>query len=91
MESEVVGRVYKSKVTSKGQLTLPKELRDAYHVREGEPVVLVPMKHGILLKHSEDVQLSGLWHGLCTPEEASNWIEELRSQWRLKKSTSSTR
>jgi len=90
MSEEVLEGVYKSRVTSKGQLTLPKNLRKAYHVHEGETVVLVPVKEGILLKHSEDVRLSGLWRGLCTPEEAENWVEELRSQWRLKKSTSST-
>ena len=90
MSEEVLEGVYKSRVTSKGQLTLPKSLRKAYHVHEGETVVLVPVKEGILLKHSEDVRLSGLWRGLCTPEEAENWVEELRSQWRLKKSMSST-
>lgn len=90
MESKVAGRIYKSKVTSKGQLTLPKELREAYHVREGEVVFLVPIRDGILLKHSGDVELSGLWRGLCTPEEVGDWVEELRSRWRLEKSTSST-
>lgn len=90
MSEQVRGEVYTSRVSSKGQLTLPKELREAYHVREGEAVVLVPLEEGILLKHSGDVGLSGLWAGLCTREEAENWIEELRSQWRLEKSTSST-
>jgi len=89
MSEEVLGEVYRSRVTSKGQLTLPKGLREAYHVHEGETVILLPVKGGILLKHSEDVGLSGLWRGLCTPEEAEKWVEELRSRWRVK-STSST-
>ncbi len=55
-----MGEVYKARVTSKGQLTLPKDLRETYHVKEGEVVTLVPVKEGILLKHSEDVWLSGL-------------------------------
>lgn len=82
------GGVYKSRATSKGQLTLPKGLREAYRVHEGETVVLVPVKGGLLLKHDEDVRLSDLWRGLRTPEEAENLVEELRSQWRTKRSTS---
>jgi len=90
MSELVLGEVYTSRVSSKGQLTLPKGLREAYHVQEGELVVLVPVKEGILLKHTGDIGLSGLWRGLCTPEEAESWIEELRAQWRQEKSASST-
>ena len=82
MPEAIYGTVYTSKVSSKGQLTLPKDLRDAYHVREGETVTLIPVKEGILLKHSDDVSLAGLWRGLCTLEDAEKWIEELRAQWR---------
>jgi AbrB family looped-hinge helix DNA binding protein len=90
MSEEVLGEVYISKVSSKGQLTLPKDLREAYHLREGEAVILIAAKEGILLKHSDDVSLGGLWKGLFDPEEAEKWIEELRSQWRGEKPTSST-
>lgn len=90
MSEEVLGEVYISRVSSKGQLTLPKDLREAYHLREGEAVILIAAKEGILLKHSDDVSLGGLWKGLFDPEEAEEWIEELRSQWRGEKPTSST-
>jgi AbrB family looped-hinge helix DNA binding protein len=42
----------KSVVGPKGQITIPKELREKYHLLQGEEVLLVAQQDGVLLKHT---------------------------------------
>jgi AbrB family looped-hinge helix DNA binding protein len=46
----VVRMVYKSKVTEKFQITIPKELREAYNIKAGTTVSFMPKKDGIEVK-----------------------------------------
>ncbi|MFW6437286.1 MAG: AbrB/MazE/SpoVT family DNA-binding domain-containing protein, partial [Halococcoides sp.] len=37
-------------VTSKGQITIPSELRDEYGMEQGTRLMVVPTDHGLVLK-----------------------------------------
>jgi len=41
---------FRVKVSSKGQVVIPKPLRDAYNIKEGSDVFMIPVKNGILIK-----------------------------------------
>ncbi len=43
---------YVAKVTAKGQLTIPKALRDALHLRDGEYVLLYPQGEGLRMERA---------------------------------------
>lgn len=43
---------YVAKVTAKGQITIPKALRDALHLRGGEDVLLYPQGEGLRLERA---------------------------------------
>lgn len=53
-------KVYEAKITSKGQIVIPKPVRDAYGLREGMKLKLVMIEGGVLLKPSLDRPWSGL-------------------------------
>ncbi|KPV64976.1 MAG: SpoVT / AbrB like domain protein [Candidatus Bathyarchaeota archaeon BA1] len=76
---------YTVKVTSKGQITIPKELRDQFHILEGETAVLIPVTEGILLKHELNPmrKLRGIMRHEIELERASQFIREMRREWRL--------
>ena len=60
MES-VVERLFRVKVSAKGQVVIPKPLREAFHFHEGETVLLTPTEGGILMRHQpEETGLRGL-------------------------------
>lgn len=40
-------------VTSKGQITIPRALREQYEIGEGDLLLAVPTEHGIVLKKIE--------------------------------------
>jgi AbrB family looped-hinge helix DNA binding protein len=40
-------------IGSKGQITLPKEIRDRHHLHAGERVILLESEEGVLLKHGK--------------------------------------
>jgi AbrB family looped-hinge helix DNA binding protein len=52
----VVRMVYKSKVTSKFQITIPKELREAYGIKAGSTVAFIPKEDGIEIKVPKKVE-----------------------------------
>ena len=41
---------FRVKVSSKGQVVIPKPLRDAYGIHEGGEVLMIPVEEGILVK-----------------------------------------
>jgi len=45
-----------SKVTSKGQLTIPQEIRDKRGLKEGTDVVVIDTDAGVLIKKSTDLK-----------------------------------
>lgn len=69
-------------VSSKGQITLPKELRDKYHLREGERAVVLDAGEGILIKHGR-ASLRGLLKGKIDLEGFEKDIRKLRKEWSL--------
>ncbi len=51
------------KVSSKGQIVIPKMLREAYKIKENSYVIIEPRDDGLLIKSIED------------PDEVINWIK----------------
>jgi AbrB family looped-hinge helix DNA binding protein len=74
--------LHKTRVGPKGQITIPKELRDMYHLREGEEVLILPSDDGILIKHTK-VILRGYLKGKINAKSIENDVKTLRSRWRL--------
>ena len=69
-------------ISSKGQITLPKELREKYHLKEGETAVLLDAGEGILVKHARS-SLRGLLKGKIDSERFEEEIRKLRKEWTL--------
>jgi len=42
--------LFKTKGSDKGQIVNPKPLRVAYHIDEGEEILMMPTEEGVLLK-----------------------------------------
>ncbi len=78
---------YQSKMTSKGQVTIPKDLRDRFGLKEGEEVLMVPAYEGILLKHRMDSMrsLRGLMREEVDLKKASTFIGKVRREWRVER------
>jgi len=68
----VAEELFKVKMSTKGQLVIPKSLRDAYGLKEGDSVLLIPRAEGLLIKKYE-VKGEGL-RGLLKDVEVN--IEE---------------
>lgn len=57
----LIERLFKVKVSSKGQVVIPKHLREALNLKEGDELILMPIKEGILMKHPlKDKEAKGL-------------------------------
>jgi len=74
--------VVRSSVGPKGQVTIPKELREKYHLLEGEDVVVVPSAEGVLIKHPP-TSLRGRLKGRINTDGLEEEIRRIRKQWRL--------
>jgi AbrB family looped-hinge helix DNA binding protein len=76
---------YESTVTSKGQITIPKDLRKKYKLEEGAKILLIPLEEGIVLKHRvvELRRMRGMMKKEVNLQKASKFITELRKEWRL--------
>lgn len=69
-------------VSSKGQITLPKELRDRHHLEEGQIVLILETNEGVLIRHGRHT-LRGLLKGRLDAEKAERALRELRKEWTL--------
>ncbi len=67
-------------ISSKGQITLPKELRDKYHLREGETATVLDAGEGILIKHGR-ASLRGLLRGKVDLKGFEADLRRLREEW----------
>jgi AbrB family looped-hinge helix DNA binding protein len=74
--------VARATVGPKGQVTIPKELREKYHLLEGEDVVMVPSGEGVLVKHPPTF-LRGRLKGKIDLRGLEDEITRIRKQWRL--------
>ena len=53
-----------AKLTSKGQITLPKEVRQRLKVKDGDKVVFVPSEDGFLVANASRLALRRLQDGM---------------------------
>lgn len=73
-----------ARVTSKGQVTIPKEVRRALRVREGDTLIFESDERGVYLRlrQPEDVfaEYEGAWREGegQSAEEINAWLRELR-------------
>ncbi len=69
-------------VSSKGQITLPKSLREKHNLREGETVLVLETRDGVLIRHGRK-SLRGLLRGRIDTEGLEASVRALRREWRL--------
>jgi AbrB family looped-hinge helix DNA binding protein len=69
-------------ISSKGQITLPKELREKYHLMEGEEALILDAGDGILLKHGR-TNLRGIFKGKMDSKGIEEDLRKLRKEWSL--------
>jgi len=43
-------QLFRVRVSSKGQIVIPKPLREVYHINEGDEVLMLPLEEGVLIK-----------------------------------------
>ena len=71
----------KAKITSKGQLTLPKPLRDKLGLKTGDNVIIRETSEGYILEKELDQQRFKKYVGFLNQENDSDKvIEELRDE-----------
>ncbi len=69
-------------VSSKGQITLPKSLREKHNLREGETVLVLETRDGVLIRHGRK-SLRGLLRGRIDTAGLEASVRALRREWRL--------
>ncbi|MCL4341070.1 MAG: AbrB/MazE/SpoVT family DNA-binding domain-containing protein [Candidatus Thermoplasmatota archaeon] len=74
--------VKKVTISSKGQITLPEDLRDKYHMSYGESVIVADSGEGIIIRHGNGT-LRGMLKGNLDTEGFEKDIEGLRKEWKL--------
>ena len=74
--------VKKVKISSKGQITLPKDLRDKYHLNCGETVILSDSGEGIIIRHGNGT-LRGILKGKVDTKGFEKDIKILKEEWEL--------
>ena len=74
--------VKKVTISSKGQITLPKDLRDKYHLSYGESVIVSDSGEGIIIRHGKGT-LRGILKGKVDTEGFEKDIKVLRKEWKL--------
>ena len=73
--------LYRSTVGPKGQITLPKDLRDSLHLLEGEEVVIYREGDSVQVKHPP-TSLRGRLRGVLDYKGIEKDVARLRSAWR---------
>lgn len=71
-----------AKISSKGQVTLPREIREKYHLKEGEEAMILQTDEGILIKHKR-VALRGMLSEKIDIKGFEKELEKLRKEWTL--------
>ena len=74
-----------SKISTKGQLTIPKEFREKLNLREGDEVILYLQEEGIVIKPKTARlgMLRGLLREELDLEKANDFIKTERKKWSL--------
>ncbi|MCW6159189.1 MAG: AbrB/MazE/SpoVT family DNA-binding domain-containing protein [Thermoplasmatales archaeon] len=74
--------VKKVTISSKGQITLPKVLREKYHLTDGETAVILDSGDGITIKHTQET-LRGLLKGKIDANGFERELKKLRKEWMI--------
>ena len=77
----VAEKLFKVKISVKGQLVIPKNIRNAYGFRYGDAVLLIPREDGLLIKKHEvkGKSLRGLLKNMeVNMEECEAILEEAK-------------
>lgn len=69
-------------ISSKGQVTLPKELRNRHHLREGETALILDLPEGVLIRHGRS-SLRGVLKGGFDMKSFEDEVRKLRREWTL--------
>ena len=74
-----------SKITKKGQITIPRKLRNELNLKPGKKVFFVKSEDGVLIKPVvENVRsLRGILKTEITSDEIQNEITNIRKEWSL--------
>jgi AbrB family looped-hinge helix DNA binding protein len=75
--------VVRSTVGPKGQVTIPKELREKYHLLEGENVIVVPSAEDVLIKHPP-TSLRGRLKGKMNIQGLEEEMRKIRKQYKIR-------
>jgi AbrB family looped-hinge helix DNA binding protein len=78
----VSAMAHSSTVSSKGQITLPKTLRDRHHLKEGETVLILDSEDGIVIRHGRSA-LRGMLRDQINADEFEKELKKLRKEWIL--------
>lgn len=73
----------KVKVSTKGQIVIPKELRHRFGIKEGEEVVVEESSKGVLVMKKEKSPVKamvGLFEGK-TKKSSLELVREIRKEW----------
>jgi AbrB family looped-hinge helix DNA binding protein len=74
-----------TRITRKGQTTVPKELREKYGLEPGDTVVWEETDDGIVLRKTEKTEARGLLAGDLSEDERRAIAEELGDEIREKR------
>ena len=75
-------KIHSATVSSKGQITLPKEFREGYHLKEGEEIMMLPTDEGILIKHKK-TPLRGMFASKIDINGFEKDIKVIRKEWMI--------
>lgn len=68
-----------SRVTEKGQVTIPKEIREELGIRPGDGVVFEETDTGYVVRKEVDESRFEKWRGIAeTDADVDEWMAELR-------------
>ncbi len=77
--------IKKCKISTKGQLTIPKDFREKLKLHEGDDVILYIQDDGIIIKPKTAHlgMLRGLLREEITLNKAIEFIQSERKKWRI--------
>lgn len=82
------GNTETSRVTDKGQTTIPKQLREKYGIEPGDTVVWEDTDEGIIIRKVIEDSGRGLWvDDELSPEEREEIAQELEEEIRERRET----
>ena len=79
-----------TRITSKGQATIPQELREKYGLEPGDEVIWEEGEDGILVKKRTETGARGLLAGDLTEDERERLADDLEAELREQRETNWT-